>query len=599
MNKSSIVGLVFMATTVALLQPSRADALYPDYALRIECDRASDQFRLEPLNPTEPRFKSQEVDFGLVKTEAPLTKGTSTFWRIASADNQHFSQSCILPTRRIDVQVGGGYVVIKEAVAGPINYLKISLYLPHFVYAATKTSWEYRVESRKVGEWQRCAGHGDQVPSTCLAFLPIGHSPRSLFGGLPPSFDCGEAAAPVELLICSRHNLALILGDLDQTMAVAFAAALAQARDKPALLAAQRRWLANRPDGCGLPDPPRVTPMWPWWQAERCVASKYEERIAELRQIAGDADPFAHLTVDFEGAVANDPDRNIRLENAVRQGDLLTLRLLLGASGELKQLGPALYWAAARGSLPAVRALVDAGASPSDPVVLPKGTGSVLRVAAELDRRPVVAFLLAHGARIDAVSTANMTAVILAAMTGDRSQVVQALASHTNLETRYGDKTALLVAVDRGFRDIASLLLEAGADPNATADDGRMPLHFAGFNGDAPMARLLIAHGADVNARTKGGPPLQQATDSEVARTLLSAGADVKEGTLLFDAAGRCDAALVRLLLQHGADPASQTYYGKTARQIWDDPKSYPTIDEPNLPPWQRHRCPPAAWPGP
>jgi ankyrin repeat protein len=45
--------------------------------------------------------------------------------------------------------------------------------------------------------------------------------------------------------------------------------------------------------------------------------------------------------------------------------------------------------------------------------------------------------------------------------------------------------------------DVARMLLAAGADPNARQEGGFVALHAAAQNGDDELARLLLEHGAD------------------------------------------------------------------------------------------------------
>lgn len=82
-------------------------------------------------------------------------------------------------------------------------------------------------------------------------------------------------------------------------------------------------------------------------------------------------------------------------------------------------------------------------------------------------------------------------------------------------------------------------LLAAGADVNECDPGGISPLFVAG---NARLAALLIAHGADVNAApisTKITPLMGAAFDGDVVRT--------------------------KLLLDHGADPSCRDSYGRTA----------------------------------
>ncbi|MDX6473146.1 MAG: uncharacterized protein QOK22_1962, partial [Gaiellaceae bacterium] len=108
------------------------------------------------------------------------------------------------------------------------------------------------------------------------------------------------------------------------------------------------------------------------------------------------------------------------------------------------------------------------------------------------------------------------------------------------------------------------------ADPDqvmVVSDDGFTALHLAVFAEQDDAARLLLEHGADVNALSAGAiakvPPLATAAfvrSTRLARLLLDAGADVNgqgEGgfTALHAAAQNDDEELVELLLERGADP--------------------------------------------
>jgi len=61
--------------------------------------------------------------------------------------------------------------------------------------------------------------------------------------------------------------------------------------------------------------------------------------------------------------------------------------------------------------------------------------------------------------------------------------------------------TLLGIALRKDYRDMARMLIEAGAPLDVREHDGQSPLHIAAtFSGDPQLIRLLIAHGAGVNA---------------------------------------------------------------------------------------------------
>ncbi|MDB4808156.1 ankyrin repeat domain-containing protein [Verrucomicrobia bacterium] len=63
-----------------------------------------------------------------------------------------------------------------------------------------------------------------------------------------------------------------------------------------------------------------------------------------------------------------------------------------------------------------------------------------------------------------------------------------------------------------GRKEIAELLIAKGADVNAKDEAGRTPLYEAAWQGRGEIAELLIAKGADVNAKNEDGKtPLDSA----------------------------------------------------------------------------------------
>ncbi len=121
-------------------------------------------------------------------------------------------------------------------------------------------------------------------------------------------------------------------------------------------------------------------------------------------------------------------------------------------------------------------------------------------------------------------------------------------------------RTPLLLAVAGRHRAVVGLLLAAGAEVNATADDGATPLMLASALGAEGIVRLLLDRGADTDLATeRGDTALELAAGTgtgAVVRMLLDADARPTDargrGALVETAARRNNADSLRALLGTG-----------------------------------------------
>ena len=112
----------------------------------------------------------------------------------------------------------------------------------------------------------------------------------------------------------------------------------------------------------------------------------------------------------------------------------------------------------------------------------------------------------------------NAKAIIKAAKKGEAETVRRLLNDDPSLLTAR-DKdgsTPLHCAAWNGHKDVAAILLDAGAevnDHNQNGHWGTTPLHAAAHGNQRQVAALLIARGADLQARNLNGrTPLEETT---------------------------------------------------------------------------------------
>ena len=249
-----------------------------------------------------------------------------------------------------------------------------------------------------------------------------------------------------------------------------------------------------------------------------------------------------------------------------------------------------LMTAARTGTVAAVNALLSAGAA-VDAAHTAKGQTALMWAIAQ-HHRAVTRVLIAHGANVGARTTSGFTPLLFAAREGDLETARLLLANGVEVNASADDGvTPFLAATARGHVDLALFFLDHGARPDGNlAVLGYTPLHWAvttfetnpitypgiqppgewaamsgipDREGKLALIKALLAHGADVNARTTK-PLLVQAPPGGGSFS-YNPGAGV---TPFFAAAASADAEVMRLLVAHGADPLVTSPSGQTPLMI-------------------------------
>lgn len=300
-----------------------------------------------------------------------------------------------------------------------------------------------------------------------------------------------------------------------------------------------------------------------------------------------------------------EPDGTTALHWAVQRDEPALVRLLVDAGADVKASNrygvTPLAVACSSGNARIVETLLEAGADPNGA----SAEGETpLMTAARTGKTDVVILLARRGADVNAVEKWRGQTALMWAIAEGHHDVVQALlnaGADAKAKTTKGF-TPFLFAVRRGDIAIVQTMLAAGADVNEAGGEGTTALAIAIVNAHYELAALLLDRGANPNTDMPGGTALHAATrtrnyeygtvvrpaavqtgtldDLGLIKRLLAKGANPnarivkplpRQGgfdnnylrligaTPFLLAARAADPTLMRLLLEHGADPAITT----------------------------------------
>ncbi len=274
---------------------------------------------------------------------------------------------------------------------------------------------------------------------------------------------------------------------------------------------------------------------------------------------------------------------------AIRNNNTAELAKLVKSdvnTGDKRGTTPLMY-AAAFGSVQAMRMLLAAGADPNAKNAF--DATALMWCATDVNK---VRLLVESGANVNAQSKQGRTPLIVAASSDRTYPVVKYLLDHgAKVAAKDGQlQDALSAAAFGNNGDAAQLLLVRGADAKTKDVWGTTALMWAASQGNVELVRALLGKGADVNAVTreetgpgvKNGPialgaftPLILAAayaGPETVKMLLDAGAkidaaDVRGMTplMLAIATDRANPDTIRLLVERGASKTMKAKDGETA----------------------------------
>jgi ankyrin repeat protein len=185
--------------------------------------------------------------------------------------------------------------------------------------------------------------------------------------------------------------------------------------------------------------------------------------------------------------------------------------------------------------------------------------------AGDFDR--VKAMVSADPGLVDSRSRTGESAILTAVYHGQKEIV--------NLLVARGAPMTIFEASAAGEVERVERLIAESAALDGHSADGWTPLHLAAFFGYAKIAELLLAHGADVTARSRnsnGNTPLHAALAGNhkfVAGLLIGGGADVNAADAagwrpLHLAAANNNLDAMKALVAQGADVHAANAQGQT-----------------------------------
>ena len=258
--------------------------------------------------------------------------------------------------------------------------------------------------------------------------------------------------------------------------------------------------------------------------------------------------------------------RSKTLFEAARNGDLASVRRFIANGADVNAvngLGQApLHLAAENGHLRVVAFLLDHGARVDMPASLYSGA-TALCLGAWHDHLKVVKLLLSKGAKANAVDRLGRTPLHFAARSETGATIPLLVTKGADVNAR--DKSGA-TPLHAAMMELAAAeeLIRCGADVNRKDWYGYTPLHYAVRNGNVKMARLLMDKGGSIDLFIAAGIGDVRRVRSILARQGRVNQADGLGYTALHWAAQGGYVDVAKLLIAKGANIDAKTGYKMT-----------------------------------
>ena len=190
--------------------------------------------------------------------------------------------------------------------------------------------------------------------------------------------------------------------------------------------------------------------------------------------------------------------------------------------------------------------------------------------------KEVLQFIIDQGADVNATSEVNGTPLMLASQNGnvDATNVLLSAGADRTIKDAVGD-TWIHYAIRGGCStEVLQLIIDKGADVNATSEVSGTPLMLASQNGNVDAMNVLLRAGADQTIKDAVGDTwihyaIHGGCSKEVLQFIIDKGADVNatsevSGTPLMLASHNGNVDAMNVLLRAGADRTIKDAVGDT-----------------------------------
>ena len=208
----------------------------------------------------------------------------------------------------------------------------------------------------------------------------------------------------------------------------------------------------------------------------------------------------------------------------------------------------------------ALQAALDQGISPN--ATQADGTTALMYAVLYSDLN-CTRILLEKGADVNRRNEAGATSLMWSVHDPAKVRLLLDRGAQVNVASKE-KRTALLIAARQdGAAEVVSMLLAAGADPNAVDSMGGTALMLAADAGDVEVMGMLVKRGAKIDQRASAGfgsPRFGNPSPEVMEKIKMRMGMAGKDGpppgpTALMVAAHAGNKECMRFLLEHAADP--------------------------------------------